>query len=200
MEQEKPIATLETTVGPKGGCYSSGSLSVSVPDGAVSKPVNIKLHMFVDERRMPPSAKANDGYILSPLYAFEPHGLIFSKHVQVLFPPPVDCKGWHLSLMRAMCDTSTLSQLWEPQAIVTYNSDFDEVNVEDPDCRYDLTSGTLSVKHFCWHWWVGKPVDMFLATKTMMFSVFGYGQRPSSNIWNLTIHCHDNCHEAIEVC
>ena len=200
MEQVKPIATLETTVGPKGGRYSSGSLSVYVPDGAVSKPVNIKVDMFVDERLMPPSAKANDGYILSPLYVFEPHGLIFSKHVQVLFPPPVDCKGWHLSLMRAMCDTSTLSQLWEPQAIVTYNSDFDEVNVEDPDCRYDLTSRTLSVKHFCWHWWVGKPVDMFLATKTMMFSVFGYGQRPSSNIWNLTIHCHDNCHEAIEVC
>ena len=174
-------------------------LFLSVPDGAVSKPVNIKIHMYVDERLMPPSTKANDGYILSPLYVFEPHGLTFSKHMQVHCLPPVDSKGWHLSLMRAMCDTSTLSQLWEPQAIVTYNSDLDEVNVEDADCRCDLTSGTLSVKHFCWHRWVGMPVDVFLATKTMMFSVFGYGHSPSSNIWNLTIHCHDNCHEVIEV-
>ena len=199
----KPIATLETTIGPEGGRYSSGSLSISVPDGAVSRPVNIKIHMFVDERLMPPSTKANDGYILSPLYVFEPHGLTFSKHVQVHFPFPVDPMGWHLSLMRASCDTFTSSQLWQPQTIITmpwYSSHFDRVSTEDRDSRYDLTSGTLSVKHFCWHWWVGKPIDMFLATKTMMFSVFGYPQRPSLNIWNLTIHCHDNCHEVIEVC
>ena len=52
----------------------------------------------------------------------------------------------------------------------------------------------------CWHRWLGKPVDVFLSTKTMMFSVFGYQVRPSLNIWNLNIHCHDNCHEVIEVC
>ena len=199
MEQVKPIATLETTVDPKGGRYSSGSLSIFVPDGAVSEPVNIRIHMYVDKRLMPPCTKANDEYILSPLYVFEPHGLTFSKHVQVYFPPPVDPKGWNLSLMRAMCDTSTSSQLWEPQAIVTYNSDLDEVNVEDPDCRYDLTSGTLSVKHFCGHWWFGRVVSMLLASKNMLFSVFGYRQLPSKNIWNITIHCHDDCAEVTKV-
>ena len=85
----KPIATLETTVGPKGGRYSSGSLCISVPDGAVSEPVNIRIHVYVDERLMPPSTKANDEYILSSFYVFEPHGLTFSKLVQVQFPPPV---------------------------------------------------------------------------------------------------------------
>ena len=148
----KAIATLETTVGPKCRRYSSSSLSVSVPDGVVSEPVNINIDMYVDKRLMPPSTKANYEYIVSPLYAFEPHGLTFSKHMQVHFPPLVDSNGWHLSLIRAKCDTSTTSQLWEPQAVLTYISDLDKVNVKDPNCRYDLTSGTLSVKHFCWHW------------------------------------------------
>ena len=199
MEPLEPIATLEMTVGPEGGCFSSGSLSILVPDGAVSEPVNLRMLMYIDERLMPPSTKANDGYILSPLFVFEPHGLTFSKLVDVRFPPPVDSKGWHLSLMRARCDTSTLSQLWQPEAIVTFNSDLDQVNVEDPDCKYDLDSGTLSVKHFCWHWWFGKPADIFMASKTMLFSVFGYRQRSWSNVWNLTIHYHDNCNELIEV-
>ncbi|XP_062511066.1 uncharacterized protein LOC134186976 [Corticium candelabrum] len=194
----EPIATLEMTVGPEGGCFSSGSLSISVPEDAVSEPVNLRMLMYVDERLMPPSTKTNDGYILSPLFVFEPHGLTFSKLVDVRFPPPVDSKGWHLSLMRARCDTSTSSQLWQPEAIMTFNSDLDQVNMEDPDCKYDLDSGTLSVKHFCWHWWFGKPADMFMASKTMLFSVFGYRQRRWSNVWNLTIHYHDNCNELIE--
>ena len=199
MEQVKPIATLEMMVGLDGGCYNSGSLSVLVPEGAVTKPVNIKMHLFVDERLIPPSAKANDGYILSPLYALEPHGLTFLKHVQVFFPPPVDSKGWHLSLMRAMCDTSTSSQLWEPKAIVTFNSDLEQMNGKDVDSQYDLASGTLSIKHLCWHYWFGKPTDMFLASKTMLFSVCGYQPTPTVNTWNLTIHCHDQCQEVIKV-
>ena len=38
----KPMATLEMNVGPEGGRYHSGSLSVLIPDGAVSERVNIK--------------------------------------------------------------------------------------------------------------------------------------------------------------
>ena len=196
----KPIATLEIMVGPEFGRYSSGSLSILIPEGAVSEPVNLNMHMYVDERLIPPSASVNDGYILSPFYAFEPRGLTFLKHVQVYFAPPIDSKGWHLSLMRAMCNTSTSSQSWQPKAIVTINSDLDEVNVDGVDCEYDLASGTLNVNHLCWHWWFGKPVDMFMASKTMRFSVFGYQERPLFNIWNLTIQCHDSCREVIEVC
>ena len=195
----EPIATLEVTVGPEGGCYSSGSLSILIPEGAVSEPVNLNMHMYVDERLIPPSALVNDGYILSPFYAFEPHGLTFLKHVQVYFPPPVDSKGWHLSLMRAMCNTSTSSQSWQPKAIVTFNSDLDQVNVEDIDCEYDLARGTLSIKHLCWHYWFGKPDDKFLTSKIMLFSVCGYQPISTVNTWNLTIHCHDDCQEVIEV-
>ena len=76
--------------------------------------------MYIDERLMSPSTIANHGYILSPLFVFEPYGLTFSKLVDISFPPPVDSKGWHLSLMRARCDTSTSS--WQPEAIMTFNS------------------------------------------------------------------------------
>ena len=157
------------------------------------------MYLYVDERLMPPSSKVTDEYILSSLFVFEPHGLAFCKHVQVHCPPPVDSRGWRLSLMRAMRDISTSSQLWQPEAIVTVNSDLNQVNVEDSNSEYDLASGTLSIKQFCWFWWVGKLVDMFMASKIMLFSVFGYQPRSSLNIWNLTIHCHDNCHEPIEV-
>ena len=178
---------------------SSGILSALLPEGVATKPVNIKIHMFVDERLIPLSAKTNDGYILSPLYAFEPHGLTFLKHVQVYFLPPVDSKGWHLSLMRAMCDTSTSFQLWHPKSVVTSNSDLEQVNDEDVDSQYDIASGPLSIKHLCWHYWFRNPTEMFLASKPMLFPVCGYQPTPTVNNWNLTITCHDQCLEVIKV-
>ena len=194
-----PMATMEMNVGPEGGRYHSGSLSVLIPDGAVSERVNIKMYLYVDERLMPPSSKVTDEYVLSPLFVFELHGLTFSTHVQVHCPPLVDSRGWRLSLMRAMCDISASSQLWQSEVIVTITSDVNQVNVEDSDSEYDLASGTLSIKQFCWFWWVGKLVDMFMASKIMLFSVFSYQPRSLLNIWNLNMHCHDNCHELIEV-
>ena len=199
MEQVEPIATLEITVGPKGGRYSLGSLSILIPEGAVSEPVSMKLHLFVDGRLIPPAAQTHDGYILSLFCSFEPHRLTFLKPVQVYFSALVDSKGWRLSLMRAMCNTSTLSQLWQPKAIVTFNSDVEQVNVEDVDCEDDLASGTLSSKHLCGHYWFGNLADMFLTSKTMLFSVCGYQPISTVNTWNLTIHCHDDCLKVIEV-
>ena len=58
MEPLEPIATLEMTVGPEGGRFIFCSLSILVPDGAVSKPVNLRMLVYVDERLMPPSTKA----------------------------------------------------------------------------------------------------------------------------------------------
>ncbi|XP_062514844.1 uncharacterized protein LOC134190408 [Corticium candelabrum] len=171
------MATMEMNVGPEGGRYHSGSLSVLIPDGAVSERVNIKMYLYVDERLMPPSSKVTDEYVLSPLFVFELHGLTFSTHVQVHCPPLVDSRGWRLSLMRAMCDISASSQLWQSEVIVTITSDVNQVNVEDSDSEYDLASGTLSIKQFCW---------------------FCYQPRSLLNIWNLNMHCHDNCHELIE--
>ena len=58
MEPLEQIATLEMTVGPEGGRFSLGSLSILVPDRAAREPVNLRMLKYVDESLMLPSTKA----------------------------------------------------------------------------------------------------------------------------------------------
>ena len=192
----EPIATLDVTVPSEGGHFSSGSIAVSFPSDSLRESVNVQVHLYADSKLMPVVNKSRDEYIVSPLLALEPHGLMFEKPVQVRFPFSVNPKGWHLSLKRAMCEVSAIPQTWEP--IITYDASQTE-QLKVSDCNYDLVTGTLSINHFCWYHWFGKARDRLMASKDMHFSLFGSRPNPSMDTWNLTIHCHDRCEEVYEV-
>lgn len=191
----RSIAKLEQTLLPEGGFFRSGSLSLSLPAGAVKQPVDVKAHLYLDQRLMPPANTSLGEYIVSPVLVLEPHGLKFSKPIQVYFPFSVNPDGWNLFLLRAACQDPTSPQSWEE--IVKY---FPLTNqLETTDYDYDVIKGVLSVKHFCNHTWIGRVINRWKATKEMHFSVFGYQPNPRLDSWNVTIHCHDVCKEVFEV-
>ena len=189
------IALLDITVPPEGGCFRSGSLAVSFPPGCLPESKNVQVQLYIGPKLFPAVDESSDEYVVSPVLVLEPHGLTFGKPIEVHFPFSVNPKGWHLSLMRAMCDVSADPQTWEP--IVTYDTQTDHLEVIG--CNYDLMSGTLSITHFCRHYWLGRAYNKWVASKNMHFCAFGCPTNLSGNNWNINIHCHDICEEVYEV-
>ena len=191
----EPIAALDVTITPEGGCFRSESIVVTFPPGSLSESVNVQVQLYVDTKLMPVVDESLDEYIVSPFLVLEPHGLRFKRPVQVHFPFSVNGKGWHLSLKRAMCEKYVVPKIWEP--IVTYDTRTEQLKVHD--CDYDLVTGTLSITHFCCYHWIGWVLDRFQASKNMQLSIFGYATNPSMTFWNLTVYCHHKCTNEFEV-
>lgn len=181
-------------MGPEGGSASRGDMSLFVPPGAVDTSVELLARLYTNPCKFPLVDVTKDEFIFSPVLSLEPHGYQFKQPVLVRCPFSAVPGGWQLVLLR---ETQTPKH-WE--AIVTYNTDTDEVTTND--CDFDVDRAFLSVTHFCNHCWCGRrsAKSIFKKRRKQMFcSVFGFQHHPRPHRWILEVILYDRCSNIFDV-
>ena len=180
---------MEVQVGPKGGDFQSGNLSLSVPPYAVSSEKKIRAQFVLDTEPMP---VAKDWFVFSPILALQPHGLSFEVPVSMRFPLPAASKGWILKLMRE-------SPYIGWKSVLTIDSDTQEVVHRDLHCNYDLNTRCLQLSHFCKYFWCAYK-KRNAPGKEKIIACLLYARMDSSRkACNFILYLTDYCADILEV-
>ena len=176
-------------VGPEGGEFQSGSLSLTVPPGAVSSETLIQAQFVFDAEPMPTE---DNWFVLSPILALQPHGLSFEEPVSIRFPFTASSEGWILKLMRESSDN-------EWKSVLTIDTDTQLVTGRDPHCNYNLNTSCLQLSHFCKYRWCGCKKENSSGTEKIIACSLFARMDSSGNTCNFFLYLCDNCEEIAEV-
>ena len=184
-------------MGQDGGEFQSGSLSLSIPPGALDNNHKISAHfLFNTELTLSTDTPDPQLYsVFSPILAFQPHDLCFMKPVSIRFPFTAMLKGWMLELRREEPGNACA---WTP--VLTIDTDLRDVIRKDNHCSYDVDTSLLELHHFCSYFWCGfKKEKASLAVKTLACLFFAR-MDSSGRSCNFVLHLSDNCQDVVQVC
>ena len=172
------------TIGSEGGELSAGSVSITVPAGAVQSPTQFSIHSFMHDKYMPP-VFASGYQVVSPVIFLGPHNVSFSKPVKVCINTIADVTsaGGSFTLMR--CESRLDETKWRWRGVVVYSPDTREVQSHIP---FDPNSWSVEVTSFSgWVWLVS-----FIKSPTILFrrkmGCVVLGRSLSSCKWSLSVH------------
>ncbi|XP_062513227.1 uncharacterized protein LOC134189014 isoform X2 [Corticium candelabrum] len=179
------------TIGSEGGELSAGSVSITVPAGAVQSPTQFSIHSFMHDKYMPP-VSASGYQVVSPVIFLGPHDVSFSKPIKVCINTIADVTsaGGSFTLMR--CESRLNETKWRWRGVVVYSPDTQEVQSHIP---FDPNSWSVEVTSFSgWLWLVS-----FIKSPTILFrrkmGCVVLSQSLSSCKWSLSVHLFNSYEE-----
>ena len=185
----RPVTSVAETIGNEGGLLQSCSVSVLIPEGAVSIPTTFSVATYLDEQVMPPVNE--EEAVVSPVVhiSTSQSSHKFEKPVQLSLRPEVALKpkehetGWLLELK--MSESSTEGKPSEWHTALQLNTDTEEVETQSPSIRYDPNSQTLYVHDVGYMVWVGKALGIH-SMRDVRYALFGH-QLQLRN-WKIAAH------------
>jgi hypothetical protein len=171
---------LEVEVGPKGGFYQSGDLSLLIPEGALLEKQKIRAAFHFEA----PSTETT--FTFSPILLLEPDNLHFNNiPVKIKFPYTAR-QGWMLHLKRKDSFRGWVT-------VLTVDTDTHETMSLDSHCKFSVYTGLLELRHFCEYKWCGRKKqtasEKFLGC-TLYARMIPHGTRCHFILF-LTDHCND---------
>ena len=172
----EPVTVVAENIGTEGGLLQSGSVSVLVPDGAVSLPTTFSVATYLDEQVMPPVNK--EEVVVSPVVhiSTSQSSHKFNKPVQLSLRPEVALKpkehenAWLLELK--MSESSTEGKPSEWHTVLQLNTDTEVVETHSPSIRYDSNTQTLYVNDVGYMVWLGKALGI-QSMRDVRYALFG---------------------------
>ena len=185
----RPVASVSENIGNEGGLLQSDSVSVLVPEGAVSIPTTVSIATYLDEQVMPPVNE--EEVVVSPVVhiSTSQSSHKFNKPVQLSLRPEVALKprehetGWLLELK--MSESSTEGKPSEWHTVLQLNTDTEVVETQSPSIRYDPDTQTLYVNHFSFLVWLGKALGI-QSVRDVRYALFG--QQLDLHNWKISAH------------
>ncbi|XP_062513151.1 uncharacterized protein LOC134188950 isoform X2 [Corticium candelabrum] len=180
------------TIGSEGGELSAGSVSITVPAGAVQSPTQFSIHSFMHDKYMPP-VSASGSQVVSPVIFLGPHDVSFGKPIKVCINTIADVTSvgeGSFTLMR--CESRLDEMKWRWRGVVVYSPDTQEVQSHIP---FDLNSWSVEVTSFSgWLWLVS-----FIKSPTILFrrkmGCVVLGRSLSACKWSLSVHLFNSYEE-----
>ena len=180
------------TIGSEGGELSAGSVSITVPAGAVQSPTQFSIHSFMHDKYMPP-VSASGYQVVSPVIFLGPHDVSFGKPIKVCINTIADVTSvgeGSFTLMR--CESRLDETKWRWHGVVVYSPDTQEVQSHIP---FDPNSWSVEVTSFSgWVWLVS-----FIKSPTILFrrkmGCVVLGRSLSSCKWSLSVHLFNSYEE-----
>ncbi|XP_062513017.1 uncharacterized protein LOC134188830 [Corticium candelabrum] len=179
------------TMGSEGGELSAGSVSITVPAGAVQSPTQFSIHSFMHDKYMP-LVSASGYQVVSPVIFLGPHDVSFSKPIKVCINTIADVTsaGGSFTLMR--CESRLDETKWKWRDVVVYSPDTQEVQSHIP---FDPNSWSVEVTSFSWWVWLVS----FIKSPTIVFrrkmGCVVLGRSLSSCKWSLSLHLFNSYEE-----
>ena len=172
----QPVASVAENIDTEGGLLQSDSVSVLVPDGAVSIPTTFSVATYLDEKVMPPVNE--EEVVVSPVVHISTsqssHKL--NKPVQLSLRPEVALKprehetGWLLELK--MSESSIEGKPSDWHTVLQLNTDTEGVETHSPSIRYDPNTQTLYVNDVGFMVWLGKALGI-QSRRVVRYALFG---------------------------
>ena len=188
-EVVRPVTSVAENIGIEGGLLQSDSVSVFVPEGAVSVPTTFSVATYLDEQVMPPVNE--EEVVVSPVVHISTsqssHKL--NKPVQLSFQPEVALKprehesGWLLKLK--MSELSTEGNPSEWRTVLQLNTDTEVVETHSPSVHYDPNTQTLYVNDVGVMVWLGKAFGI-QSMRDVRYALFG--QQLQFHNWKIAAH------------
>ncbi|XP_062512769.1 uncharacterized protein LOC134188618 [Corticium candelabrum] len=179
------------TIGSEGGELSAGSVSITVPAGAIQSPTQFSIHSFMHDKYMPP-VSASGYQVVSPVIFLGPHDVSFSKPIKVCINTIADVTsaGGSFTLMR--CESRLDERKWRWRGVVVYSPDTQEVQSHIP---FDPNSWSVEVTSFSWWLWLVS----FIKSPTILFrrkmGCVVLGRSLSSCKFSLSVHLFNSYEE-----
>ena len=178
------------TMGSEGGELSAGSVSITVPAGAVQSPTQFSIHSFMHDKYMP-LVSASGYQVVSPVIFLGPHDVSFSKPIKVCINTIADVTSAGVLFTLIRCESRLDETKWRWRDVVVYSPDTQEVKSRIP---FDPNSWSVEVTSFSgWVWLVS-----FIKSPTILFRrkmgcvVLG---RSLSCKWSLSVHLFNSYEE-----
>ena len=188
-EVARPVTSVVENIGNEGGLLQSDSVSVLIPEGAVSIPTTFSVATYLDEQVMPPVNE--EEAVVSPVVHISTsqssHKL--SKPVQLSLRPEVALKpkehetGWLLKLK--MSESSTESKPSEWHTVLQLNTDTEVVESHSPSVHYDPQTQILYVNDVGFMVWLGKELGI-QSMRDVRYALFG--RQLQLHNWKIAAH------------
>ena len=188
-EVAQPVASVAENIGNEGGLLQSDSVSVLVPEGAVSVPTTFSIATYLDEQVMPPVNEEEVVVSAVVHISTSQSSHKFNKPVQLSLRPEVALKprehetGWLLELK--MSESSTEGKPSEWHTVLQLNTDTEEVETHSPSIRYDPNTQTLYVNDVGYMVWLGKALCI-QSMRDVRYALFG--QQLQLHNWKIAAH------------
>ena len=188
-EVAQPVASISDNIGNEGGLLQSDSVSVLVPEGAISVPTTFSIATYLDEQVMPPVNE--EEAVVSPVVhiSTSQSSHKFNKPVQLFLRPEVALKpredetGWLLKLK--MSESSTEGKPSEWHTVLQLNTDTEVVETHSPSVYYDPKTQILYVNDVGFMVWLGKELGI-QSMRDVRYALFG--QQLQLHNWKIAAH------------
>ena len=188
-EVARPVTSVVENIGNEGGLLQSDSVSVLIPEGAVSIPTTFSVATYLDKKVMPPVNE--EEAVVSPVVHISTsqssHKL--SKPVQLSLRPEVPLKprehetGWLLKLK--MSESSTEGKPSEWHTVLQLNTDTEVVETYSPSVHYDRNTQILYVNDVGFMVWLGKELGI-QSMRDVRYALFG--RQLQLHYWKIAAH------------
>ena len=179
------------TIGSEGGELSAGSVSITVPAGAVQSPTQFSIHSFMHDMYMPP-VSASGSQVVSPVIFLGPHDVSFSKPIKVCINTIADVTsaGGSFTLMR--CESRLDEMKWRWRGVVVYSPDTQEGQSHIP---FDPHSWSVEVDKLSWWIWIVRVIRHPTILFRRKMGCVVLGRSLSSCKWSLSVHLFNSYEE-----
>ena len=178
------------TIGMQGGKFTSGDVTVTVPEDAVSTATTFSVETYVDSRMTPPVDEQKEGVVLSPATRiFTTSHCVFHEPIQLSLPAEVPFvesdpeNGWLLELKR--CDSLPSGHPDEWQTVLELNTSTHKAVSLSPMVDFDSSTGAIDLDHFSVFGWVGRALKR-TCLRRILYAVFV--KEVNLHKWSVSAH------------